>query len=154
MNRRHVCFFLIPLACSRFGVAQATDSFAGTWLLSRGKSDFDPPQNFFKRTIVIETIDHGYHVITRTVTDRQQTVESTYSSNLDGKDAPVENSPLDTMALKRIDGTTLEGIGKIKTKVIETNTFKISVDGKVLTIETKGNLNGDEYTSTQVFNRQ
>ncbi len=139
---------LVPL------MGQARDPFVGTWLLSRGKSEFEPPQNFFKRTIIVEATGTGYKCITRTVSDRQQTIESTFTAATDGKDAPIDNSPLDTMSLKRVDATTLEATAKIKNRVIETSTWKVSADGKLLTIATKGSLNDEDYTSTQVLNRQ
>ena len=154
MNRRCTSLILLFSWFALFTSAQSKEPFSATWLLSRGKSEFEPPQNFFKRTIILEAVDNGYKCVTRTVSDRQQTIESSYTAKLDGKDVPIDNSPLDTMSLKRLDAATLEATAKIKGQVIETATWKISADGKVLSIVTKGSMNGEDYTSTQVFNRQ
>ena len=135
-------------------IGQPKDPFPGTWLLARGKSDFTPPTPFYKRTVIIEPIDGGYKITTRTVSDRQQTIESTYSARFDGKDVPIDNSVLDTMSLRRIDANTIEGAAKLKGQVVENATMKVSSDGKALTVTTKGSINGDDYSSTQVFNRQ
>src|SRR6476660_4888298 len=131
ISRRHrlQLIQLLFLTFAVLGLAQSTDPFTGTWLLSRGKSDFDPPLNFFKRTLILEPAGNGYKVTTRTVSDRQQTIESTYTATLDGKEAPVDNSPLDTMSLKRPSANVLEAVGKIKNKVVETSTWSLSADG-------------------------
>ena len=135
-------------------LGQSKDSFAGTWLLQRGKSDFTPPLPFYKRIVIIDSIESGYKVTTKTVSDRQQTIESTYSARLDGKDVPIDNSPLDTMSLHRIDAMTIETTAKIKGQTVENATMRVSGDAKVLTVTTKGSMNGDDYSSTQVFARQ
>ena len=154
MNRRRTSITLLFIWFALFASAQSKEPFAATWLLSRGKSEFEPPQNFFKRTIILEAVENGYKFVTRTISDRQQTSESSYTAKLDGKDVPINNSPLDTISLKRADSGTLEATAKIKGQVIETATWKLSADGKVLTIVTTGSMNGEDYTSTQVLNRQ
>jgi len=135
-------------------VAQSKDGFVGTWLLSRGKSDFNPPLAFFSRTLIIEGVDNGWKCVIRTVSDRRQTFESTYTARFDGKDSPIDVSNLDTVALRRVDPKTVERTGKVKNEVVETAMMKLSADGKVLTITTKGSINGEDYGSTEVFNRQ
>jgi len=162
MNRfRHALFaavvaltgtMLLPI--ESIVVGQSKDPFAGTWILSRAKSEFDPPSFFFSRTWIIEPIENGHRCIIRTVSDRRQTIESSYEAKFDGKDAPIENSPLDTVSLRRIDANTMERDGKIKGQVIETVTMKLSEAGKILTVITKGSNNGQPYSSTQIFNRQ
>ena len=146
------CTVLVPVQSPV--LAQSKDPFAGTWLLARGKSDFEPPSNFFKRTMIIESVDNGHKCIVRTITDRQQTVEYVYQAQFDGKDTPTENSPFETISLKRIDANTIERAGKIKGQVVETSTMKLSEDGKILMLTTKGSFEGQVYSSTQVFNRQ
>jgi len=146
------CTLLVPMQ-GRV-LSQSKDPFVGTWLLARGKSDFDPPSNFFRRTMIIEAVDNGHKCIVRTITDRQQAVEYVFQAQFDGKDTPTENSPFETMSLKRIDANTIERAGKIKGQVVETSTMKLSEDGKILMLTTKGSFEGQVYSSTQVFNRQ
>ena len=158
MNSRRSILFVFGIALllspAEGLLAQGKDPFVGNWQLSRGKSDFTPPFPFFKRTVVIEAAEGGYKWVTKTVSDRQQTIESTYTARLDGKDVPIENSNLDTMALRRIDANTIESTAKIKGAMVESATMKMSADGKVMTVTTKGSINGEEYSSVQVFLRQ
>jgi len=152
--RRNVVFAVLFASIGLSVFAQSKDPFASTWLLARGKSDFDPPSNFFRRTLILEPIESGHKCIVRTVTDRQQTIEYVYEARFDGKDTPSENTPFETMAIKRVDANTIDRIGKIKGQVVETSTMKLLEDGKVLTLTTKGSFEGQNYSSTQVFNRQ
>ena len=59
-----------------------------------------------------------------------------FTAKLDGKDYPIMNSDLDTVALKKIDATTDERIGKIKGMHTETATMKLSNRNRTLTITT------------------
>lgn len=159
--RRHILFAVLSamagamlLPVGSFVLGQSKDPFAGTWILSRGKSEFDPPSFFFSRTLIIEPIENGHKCIIRTVSDRRQTFETSYEARFDGKDVPLENSSLDTVSIRRIDANTIERIGKIKDQVIETVVMKLSEAGKVLTVTTKGAAGGESYSSTQIFTRQ
>jgi hypothetical protein len=156
MNPHRASRFAGPLllALGALALGQSKDPFVGTWLLSRGKSDFNPPSNFFKRTMIMEPAPNGFKCTIRTVSDRQQTFESSYTAQYDNKDVPIDESRLDTVSLKRIDQSTIERTGKIKGQVVETAVMRISDGGKALTVETKGSIDGQDYTSTEVFNRQ
>ena len=135
-------------------VAQSPDPLVGTWQLNRGKSDFQPPSTLMSRTITFEIKAGAVRVVQRTVTQQGNTVEIEYVSGYDGKDVPISNSPLDTVSLKRVNANVVERTGKIRGEVIETATMTLSADKKVLTITTKGSVNGNDYSSTQVFERQ
>ncbi len=132
----------------------AKDPLVGHWELDRGKSDFMPDTTLQSRELLFEAKEGGIRAVQRTVTDRGNTVESEYTAKYDGKDVSITSSALDTVALKKIDGTTVERVGKIAGKQVETATMKISGGGEVLTIATKGSIDGDDYNSNQVFNRQ
>jgi len=77
-----------------------------------------------------------------------------YTARFDGSDYPISNSILSTVSLKRVDDRTVERTGKIQGQVVETETGTVSGDGKVLTVTTKGNRDGTEYSSVQVYDRQ
>jgi len=77
-----------------------------------------------------------------------------YTARFDGNDYPIANSILSTVSLKRVDDRTVERTGKIQGQVVETETGTVSGDGKVLTVTTKGNRDGTEYSSVQVYDRQ
>jgi hypothetical protein len=138
-------------------LAQSKDSIIGAWLLDRSKSDFMPDTNIQSRTMLFEAIDTGFKCTITTLRlggNGETTTESTFTAHYDGKDVPIDSSALDTVSLRRIDANTIERTGKIKSKSVETATLTVSPDRKVLTIVTKGSVDGEDYSSTQVFNRK
>src|SRR4051794_35899932 len=104
-----LAFLLTALAA----YAQAKDSIIGTWVLDRAKSEFTPDNpNLFSRTMIFEPIDNGFNCIIRTESTRRDMSETKYTARYDGKDAPIDVSVLDTVALRRIDANTIERTGK------------------------------------------
>lgn len=147
--------FLSGISCAALG--QAANPLVGTWELDLSKSDFNPETAIRERTMVFSAVDNGMTCKMTTLTERgngRVTTESTYTAHYDGKDVPIDNSPLDTVVLKRIDANNYERIGKVRGKDAETATMKISADGKTLTIATTGSNSGTDYTSNQIFNRK
>jgi hypothetical protein len=134
--------------------AQAKDGLVGNWTLERGKSTFEPDNDLQNRSLEITAKDGGMGFLQRTVTGRGNTVQIEFDAKYDSKDVPISGSQLDTVALKRVDANTVERAGKIKGKVVETVSFKLSNGGKTLTMTTKGSIDGDDYSSTQVFEKQ
>jgi hypothetical protein len=135
--------------------AQSKDSIIGTWVLDRGKSEFAPDNpNLFSRTMIFEAIDNGFNCIIRTESTRRDMSETKYTARYDGKDAPIDVSVLDTVSLRRVDANTVERTGQIRGKAVETAVMKVSADGKTLTVTTKGSFDGENYNSTQVFDRK
>src|SRR5215472_2908745 len=122
--------------------AQAKDPLIGTWALDLGKSSFVPDNPPLKRTIVFTDKDGGIRCVIRTTArgglENGMVSESAYTAKYDGKDYDISESVLDTISLKKIDPNTIERTGKISGMVAETATMKISQDGKMLTITTKG----------------
>ena len=152
MRTQKILLFVLIAGALLLG--QAKDALIGTWQLERGKSDFNPDTTLQNRTIEFTAKDGGIAFLQKTVTDRGNTIESDYAAKYDSKDVPISGSQLDTISLKRIDANTVERTGKIKGMVVETATLKISNGGKTLTITTKGAIDGDDYSSTQVYARQ
>ncbi len=94
-----------------------------------------------------ETTNQGFNI--------SETIKIEYTAKIDGKDYPIINSGLDTVALRKIDATTYERIGKIKGTPTETATMKLSNRNRTLTITTKGTTDaGAEYARTEVLNKQ
>lgn len=93
---------------------------------------------------------------TRAVANDTGFFREEYTAEFDGKDHPIQikSTALDTVALKRIDDATIERTGKMRGEQVETSTWKLSDRGRVLTVTTKGNIQGVEYNSVQVFERQ
>ena len=138
--------------------AQSKDPLIGIWTLDLGKSSFVPDNPPLKRTIVFMEKDGGIRCEIRTTArgglENGMVSESAYSAKFDGKDYDISESVLDTISLKKIDANTIERTGKIAGVLAETATLKISQDGKMLTITTKGSLGRMDYSSVQVYLKQ
>ena len=150
--------------------ASGQPGIIGYWTLNRGKSNYNvswsrvnldnrdgsAPEN---RLMTIEPAAGGSGSFKATV-DTQIVANDTgvhrqeYTFKLDGKDNKTQGGAIETFALNRIDARTFERIGKIKGQVVETATLKLSADGKVLTITSKGAIGEDRWDNVQVFERQ
>jgi hypothetical protein len=147
----------------------ANTGIFGTWRLNRAKSSFTENKRRAGplgldattvewRTMKFEAVgDAVKHTTdTRAVANDTGFFREEYTAQFDGKDNPIKikSTALDSVALKRIDANTIERTGKIGSQVAETATWKLSDNGRVLTVTSKGNTEGVEYTSVQVFERQ
>jgi len=143
---------------NRPALAQANDPLIGTWELDVAKSTFTgAPAGAapFRREMKFERVENGIKHTTITRDPLGGANPSEYTAKFDGKDYPAPaNSALDTNSIRRINATTIERTGKIKGAVVETVTYAVSPDGKVLTVTQKGTVDGVSYSSVQVFNRQ
>ena len=153
-----VVVFGALVGASRPVLAQANDPLIGTWELDITKSTYtgapagNPP---FKREIKLEQVANGIKQTTITRDALGGVNPSEFTAKFDGKDYPAPaDSALDTNSIKRINASSIERTGKIKGQVIETATYVVSADKKVLTITQKGQVNGINYGSVQVFDRQ
>jgi len=138
-------------------VAQASNPFIGTWVMDRAQSTFSAgvPD---KRVMRFEQVAAGIKHTTET-TNLSGFVEDIYrlqyTFKVDGKDYPADaQMPVNVVSFKQIDARTLERTGKYRGEAVETVTYQLSQDAKVLTLTQKGTLNGAEVNSVQVFNRQ
>ena len=61
--------------------------------------------------------------------------------------------PIESEALRRVNANTIERVSKDRGKVVETATFALSPDGKVLTVKSDGTGQGVEFHNVQVFER-
>ena len=135
--------------------AQAkSDPFVGTWVLNRAKSEFSGNVPEKRKTTFEITADGSIKHVTETVVANGSTDRVEYTAKLDGKEVPILNSFLSVVSLKRIDARTVERTGKLRGMVVETSTRTVSADGQTLTITTMGDNDGNEYSSTQVFERE
>ncbi len=144
-------------------LAQAKDPLIGVWVFDRGKSSFSQGTDIGKRILTFEAVKDGIKHTTDTTENLNvggggfsfpDSYQVVYTFKFDGKDNQVLGASLDTVSFKRVNSSTIERTGKIMGMVVETATWTISPDGKILTMTTKGTSDGTEYTSVQVFNRQ
>ena len=149
------------------GKAVARTDFAGDWRLNRGKSVFDvswrragldgrdgsAPE---RRVMHITPAAGGalnYSIDTQIVANDTGFFRVEYVARPDGQDNAAKGGAIETFAVTRVDATTVERAGKIKGAVVETSTWKLSPDGKTITITTKGKIEGQDYSNTQLFER-
>jgi hypothetical protein len=146
---------LLGGACLAAPQAEAKDPFLGTWLLDADQSKFVPGPGPDDRTMIFTETDGGLRHLTKTPNlFLSSTEDIDYTAKFDGKDYPITGTGLDTVSLKRVDSHTIERTGKVRGKVSETCTMKVSPDGKTLTVTIKGSYNGTDYSSVQVLHRQ
>jgi hypothetical protein len=139
-------------------IAQTGEPLLGIWNVDVFKSTYVTGQPPVRRVISFEPAGDSLHFSQETTNqgfNTSETIKIEFTAKLDGKDYPIMNSGLDTVALKKVDATTYERIGKIKGMPTETATMKLSNRNRTLTITTKGTTDaGAQYARTEVFNKQ
>ena len=137
-------------------VAQSKDPLLGNWKLDVSKSTF-PAAAPARRTMMFAAVPNG---ITQTITtttsgNAEVTYDLVYTAKFDGKDYPADAaSAFNTVAVKRLDAHSVERIGKAKGQVVETETYTVSPDGRMLTVKQEGENNGVQFKTSQVFQRE
>ena len=155
---RRLWLMVAALALPLTLVAQGPEPLVGVWSVDVFKSTYVTGQPPVKRVITFEAAGDSLHFTQETTNqgfNTSETIKVEFTAKLDGKDYPIMNSGLDTVALKKVDAITYERIGKIKGMHTETATMKLSNRNRTLTIATKGTTDaGAEYSRTEVFNKQ
>lgn len=145
------------LTVAALATAQPTDPFVGTWKLNVAKSTYSPGPAPKSVTSTYAVAGKGYKVSVIMEPASGPTQEWSYTSNLDGKDAPVSgNSPnADMTAVRRIDANTLEVVNKKGGKVTTTLRQVVSADGKTRTVTTTGtDAKGQTVNNVAVYEKQ
>jgi hypothetical protein len=127
------------LICGVIAPAMAADlPYAGKWKVNLAKSDYG------QTTATFESLPAGeWQAIAFGIT---------YKFKMDGKDYP--DGIGGTAAWKSVDASTWELVAKANGKVTETDTFKLSADGKTLTDAAKQTkADGGTLESTTVYER-
>jgi hypothetical protein len=130
---------LLPSICGIVTIAMAADlPYIGKWKVNLAKSDFG------QTTLTLETLPSG---------EWQSTAFGvSYKFKMDGKDYPDNMGG--TASWKALDPHTWELVAKGNGRVTETDTFKLSPDGKTLIDETKQmKANGGSIDSSTVYER-
>jgi hypothetical protein len=144
------------LAVTLLANAQSKDPFVGTWRLNVAKSKYSPGPAPKSVTSTYEAAGKGYKVSVRNES-ASGTAQYSYTTNLDGKDAPVtgNNPNADMMAVRRIDARTLEIVSKKNGKVTITQRNVVAADGKTRTVTTTGtDGQGQKVNNVGLFERQ
>jgi hypothetical protein len=162
MNRGRALALIPVMALSLFAsgvlLAQQESPFVGTWKLNVAKSKFtgsQPPKSE-SRTEVAQ--GDGCKVTYEGIAADGSPISWGYTSNLDGKDAPISGrrpNGADTLAITRVDANTRTAVEKKAGKALFTVTGAVSKDGEVLTQKTKGvNSDGVPISITMVWDKQ
>jgi len=135
---------------------QAKDRAIGTWKLNLAKSKYDPGPPPQSLTVRYEESGLGVRVTTEGVDAQGNPTHTEYTANYDGKDSPARGSPdYSSVALKRLDVSTVKVTRKKDGKVVQTVTRVVSKDGKRLTTTTRGtDAKGRRVHNIAVFDRQ
>ena len=156
MKRLFSMFVVFGMVLAAGSLAWAQSSpFVGTWKLNVAASKFEPgppPQNQSR------TWDASGAVSITGVNAAGKTVAYSYPIKGDGKDYPTGGAipnGADTISTKQVDANNVTAIFTKAGKQVESTTFAVSKDGKVLTITAKGvlpdgrNLNNETHWDKQ-----
>ena len=127
------------LFCAVVSIALAGDMpYVGKWKMNLAKSDFG------QTTIMLESLPGGEWQFTG--------FGITYKFKMDGKE--VADGMGGTTAWKQVDANTWSVEAKANGKVTETDTFKLSADGKKLSQSSKSmKVDGGSIDNTTVYER-
>ena len=139
------------------GLWAQKDPVIGTWKLNLAKSKYSPGPAPKSGTTKLEPYGKNGVKLTADGADAKgNPTHVEYSAEADGKDYPLKGSPdADAVSLKRIDPYTVEATNKKGGKVMTTNRWVFSKDGKTRTLTTKGtNARGQAVNTVAVYDRQ
>jgi hypothetical protein len=130
---------------------------AGTWKLNPEQSKFrrDVPAQK-SETMNVQEQEGGLKFTADQVDAQGKPVHVEFNPKYDGKDYPMIGSPVsDTIAMRRINASTLESVRKKDGKVVRTVRSVVSKDGKTWTNTWKSkNAKGEPITWLTVFDKQ
>lgn len=157
--RRAVCLIgLVSLASAVFAAdpKQGSDPFNGTWEMNVAKSKFNPGPAPKSQTWRFENAGDTRKVTTRGIDAEGKPTLAESTTKSDGKDYPITGNPAaDAASVKRSDPFTSEVALKKDGKAVSTLRFRISKNGRVLTITTNGNdATGRAINNVAVYDKQ
>ena len=140
MPNRGTRFSIVSLLLiTAFGSQQKNDPLMGTRFLAVAKSTFSPGPPIRKMTVKYEPITGGVKATITGIDGYGTPFKEVYQAKLDGKDYSVVGSPdWDTIALTRLDDSSLDQTRKMKGQVVNIAHMVLSSDGRLLTVTEKG----------------
>jgi hypothetical protein len=155
MTGRLLTLILAVLILSA-GLSAADDPLIGTWTMNAAKSKYDTgtaPQN---QKLQYLSVPQGIHHITDGADTKGKPTHNEWTAKFDGKDYPYQSSggsTVQTVALKRVNASSIQVIRKQDGKVTSTFILKVSPDGKLLT-RTSKDASGKMSATVAVYDRQ
>ena len=136
--------------------ADAADPVLGTWTLNVEKSAFHDNRAPKSMTRTYSAGAAGTDMKVTGIAQDGTAISQNATLTYDGKDCAVTgSSDFDTLALKRINGTTVKSQLKKAGKIVGSTTRTISGKGKVLTLSTAmKTAKGGTTHDTAVYDKQ
>jgi hypothetical protein len=145
-------FAALPVAAL---AGQAPNPLFGTWLLNRAKSTFTPAPGPKGQMRTYAPAGDGEKLTARGIDAEGKSTLVRYTAKYDGHDyAMTGSSGGNRISLTRIDNLTTRSTQKRDGKPVIVATRTVSLDGKTLTVLTKGTTTkGEIIDALMVFDR-
>jgi len=140
-----------------FNVSAApADEHSGTWKMNPAKSNYSPGPAPKSITVKIVSDADNMKLTSDGIDAAGKPTHIEYTAKFDGKDYPITGIPnADTIALERLDASTIRSTTKKGDQVVMTVTSVISKDGKTRTATFKGkNAEGLDVNNVVVYDKQ
>ena len=150
---RALTVLAVVLAAGCLLLAQ-DNPFVGTWKLDVAKSKYNPGPPPQSQT---RTWDASGMVMVNGINAAGKATSYGYSIKGDAKEYPTMGAipnGADKISTKKIDANTVEANFTKAGKHVETATFKVSSDGKMLTIHAKGTTDAGPFENMGVWEKQ
>jgi hypothetical protein len=136
--------------------AAPADEHSGTWKMNPAKSNYSPGPAPKSITVKIASDADNMKLTSDGIDAAGKPTHVEYTAKYDGKDYPITGiSNADTVALERLDASTIRSTTKKGDQVVMTVTSVISKDGKTRTATFKGkNAEGLDVNNVVVYDKQ
>jgi hypothetical protein len=136
--------------------AAPVDEHSGTWKMNPTKSNYSPGPAPKSITVKIVADADNMKLTSDGIDAAGKPTHVEYTAKFDGKDYPITGIPnADTIALERLDASTIRSTTKKDDQVVMTVTSVISKDGKTRTATFKGkNAEGMDVNNVVVYDKQ
>ena len=136
--------------------AAPADEHSGTWKMNPAKSNYSPGPAPKSITVKIASDPDNMKLTSDGIDAAGNPTHVEYAAKYDGKDYPITGIPnADTVALERLDASTIRSTTKKADQVVMTVTSVISKDGKTRTATFKGkNAEGLDVNNVVVYDKQ
>ena len=155
MNRKIRVLTLLTVVLAAGGLLLAQDNpFVGTWKLDVAKSKYNPGPPPQSQT---RTWDASGMVMVNGTNAAGKATSYGYTIKGDDKEYPTMGAipnGADKISTKKLDANTVEANFTKAGKHVETATFKVASDGKMLTIHAKGATDAGPFDNTIVWEKQ
>jgi hypothetical protein len=144
------------------GLTMTGDRFEGTWRAVNEKSQWDPKYTPEEACMRFESTEDGYVLVAYGIKDGQAVAERPTRIFSDGRrrplvdfsGRPIPGVPAGALAFgRRSDDYTLEAGAEVDGQPLGSGTYKVSPDGRTMTVTTEGMGLKGPFKVTAVFER-